>query len=100
VEHRWADVAGSSVPRSRPGYPRAAGLGLATRTWEEERALALLERATADASRRDALRELVRLAHHRGDLATRDRWLGAALLADPGVANDPGVRAALGLAPE
>jgi len=84
-----------------PNHPRAAyNLGLArAKLGDAARAEEALERATRDpASRRDALRELVRLAHLRGDEAAQARWLPEALLADPGVRDDPRVRAALGVA--
>jgi predicted CXXCH cytochrome family protein len=81
-----------------PSYPRAAyTLALIhLQQGEHERAFDALERATDDpASRTEALRELVRLAHRVGDTARRDRWLPAAILADPAIGTDPRVRAAL-----
>jgi hypothetical protein len=59
---------------------------------------AALVTATQDpSSRGEALRELVRLAHRRGDRDAAARWLPDALLADPTTANDPAIRDALGL---
>jgi hypothetical protein len=60
-----------------------------------------LERATTDpVARRDALRELVRLAHLRGDEEAQARWLPDALLADPAVRDDPRIGEILqGLSP-
>jgi hypothetical protein len=50
-------------------------------------------------SRRDALRELVRLHAKRGDREAVNRRLPQSLLADPAMSADPLVRDALGLAP-
>jgi predicted CXXCH cytochrome family protein len=83
-----------------PGYPRAAyNLGLAQAALGAyEAAVASLERAVDDpAAHADALRQLVRLAQQHGDVARRDRWLPAAILADPAVRDDPEVLTALGL---
>jgi Tfp pilus assembly protein PilF len=100
ADQAW-DEAAAALERclaAAPSYPRAAyTLGLIhQQRGEPDRAFAALEQATDDpASRTEALRELVRLAHQVGDTVRRDRWLPAAILADPAVGNDPRVRAAL-----
>jgi tetratricopeptide (TPR) repeat protein len=100
ADQEWAQAA-AALERclaAAPAYPRAAyTLGLIhQQRGEPNRAFAALEQATDDpASRTEALRELVRLAHRVGDTARRDRWLPAAILADPAIGTDPRVRAAL-----
>ncbi len=85
---RWAEAAAAleaCVARD-PAYPRAYyNLGLAyARLNDLPRASAALERATADpAARGEALRELIRIAHARGDTAALERWL-------PEVLDSPG----------
>jgi tetratricopeptide (TPR) repeat protein len=100
AEQEW-EQATAALERclvAAPSYPRAAyTLGLVhQQRGDDARALDALERATDDpASRTAALRELVRLAHQVGDTVRRDRWMPAAILADPAVGDDPRVRAAL-----
>lgn len=103
-EGRWAAAIESleACVRRAPSYPRAAyHLGEARLALgDESGAAAAFEQATADAtSRREALREVVRLAYRRGDRETVARWLPQALLADPATAGEPAVREALGLSP-
>lgn len=103
-QERWKEAADAfeRCVRVAPGYPHAAlRLGEARlAAGDEDAALAAYEIATNDPeSRREALRELVRIAYRRQDRALADRWLPEALLADPGTAADPAVREALGVGP-
>jgi len=101
-DERWDEAAAlldAGLARA-PDYPRAAyTLGVVERARGRlDAAAAAFERATEDpAARREALRELVRLAHARGDEVAQQRWLPETLLADPTVGSDPDVRSALGL---
>jgi tetratricopeptide (TPR) repeat protein len=77
---RWAEAAAAlgRVVADAGSYPRAQyNLGLAyAQLGEVDKARAALEQAVEDSpSQRDALRELVRLAHARGDEAGLQRWL-------------------------
>lgn len=99
-QNRWRDAAGAleACVRADPDYPRGFfNLGIAqANVGKLDEAADTLQRATADpAARADALRELVRLAHVRGNDQALAHWLPQALRADPVAGADPRVRAVL-----
>jgi predicted CXXCH cytochrome family protein len=99
-DERWSDAVAQleACMERAPHYPRASyNLGLAyAKLGDGDRAAFALERAAGDPSaRRDALRELVRLAHLRGDQEAERRWLPEALAADPAVRDDPRIQSVI-----